>query len=151
MKPASATRRGRNSSTVAARAASNSSRLAKCPCSTTRVATPRAAASSRPLAPATLLITADTGRPASSSACMLLPLPEISTTITSALSRARRGHRLGSHPPIEVLPLHVTQGERRLAQGAALAMRLLRDFGRTVVADVRCERRDQHQRALEQI
>ena len=33
----------------------------------------------------------------------------------------------------------------------ALAVRLLRDLGRLVVADVRVERRDQHQRALEQL
>src|SRR5438128_2547548 len=83
MNPASATSRGEKRSTSAASAASKASRLPKPRCSTTRVAMPRAAAISSPLASARLLITALTGSRASSSACRLLPRPEISVTIKS--------------------------------------------------------------------
>src|SRR5262245_36256540 len=94
-------------------------------------------------------MTADTGSPASSSACMLLPRPEIRMTITRENSRS--DHRLGLDPAVEVFRLHVAEGERGLAQGSAFLVRLLRDLGGAVVADVRGKRRDQHQRALEQL
>src|SRR5438093_3007880 len=83
MNPASATSRGEKRSTSAASAASKASRLPKARCSTMRVAMPRAAAICSPLASARLLMTALTGSPASSSACRLLPRPEISVTIKS--------------------------------------------------------------------
>src|SRR6185295_12337113 len=80
MKPASATRRGLKTSISLASALSNASREANLRCSTTRVAMPCARANSNPCAPATLLITAETGNPASTSARRLLPRPEMSTT-----------------------------------------------------------------------
>src|SRR5512134_194433 len=80
MKPASATRRGAKRSISAASAASKSSRPARPRWSTTCVAMPRAAAIARPSASARLLMTALTGIPASRSACMLLPRPEMRTT-----------------------------------------------------------------------
>src|SRR5687767_629237 len=83
MKPARATSRGAKRSISAPSAASNASRVACARCSTTRVAMPRSRAIARPWAAASLAITALTGIPASMSACMLLPRPEISTTTKS--------------------------------------------------------------------
>src|ERR1043166_2523299 len=60
-------------------------------------------------------------------------------------------HGLGAHPAVEVLCAHVAEPEGRLAQRAALAMRLLRDLRRAVVADVRRKRGDQHERALDEL
>src|SRR5712692_9638267 len=79
MNPARTINRGATQSISSASAASNASRLKKRRCSTTRVATPRAVAVSRPLASASLLMTVVIGNPASSNACMLLPRPEMST------------------------------------------------------------------------
>src|SRR5882672_6315742 len=79
MNPASTINRGATRSISPASAASNSSRLEKRRCSTRRVATPRAAAVSRPLASASLLMTVVIGSAASSNACRLLPRPEMST------------------------------------------------------------------------
>src|SRR5882762_6931318 len=79
MNPASTINRGATRSISPASAASNSARLEKRRCSTSRVATPRAAAVSRPLASASLLMTVVIGSPASSNACRLLPRPEMST------------------------------------------------------------------------
>src|SRR5689334_24231655 len=98
-----------------------------------------------PFASARLLITADTGRRASSSASMLLPRPEIRTT-TDMLG-GRPGHRARLHPAVEIRAGDVAKRERRLAQRAAVVVRLLRDLSRAVVADVRRERGDQHERA----
>src|SRR5690349_13180252 len=147
MKPASATRRGACRSIAAARASSNASRVAKPRCSSTAVAMPRARANSRPAASPRLLITADTGSPASTSERMLLPRPEMRTT--SKLDGVP-DHRRRLHPAVEVRAAHVTERERRFAKRGALAMRLLRDLGRAVVADVRRERGHEHERALEQ-
>src|SRR5258706_7938396 len=80
MNPACATSRGENRSISRASTSSKASRVGKSPCLTTIVGTPRFAAIARPPAPATLLMTADTGMPASSSAWRLLPRPEIRTT-----------------------------------------------------------------------
>src|SRR5207302_482803 len=79
MNPARTINRGATRSISPASAASNASRPEKRRCSTTRIATPRAAAVSRPSAPGSLLMTVVIGSPASSSACMLLPRPEMST------------------------------------------------------------------------
>jgi len=80
MKPARTTRRGAYSSTARASAWSNASRVAKSRCGMVRAGIPAAVAYPRPAAPATLLITARTGMPASISAFRLLPRPEMSTT-----------------------------------------------------------------------
>src|SRR5205807_9636509 len=79
MNPARTINRGATRSISPASAASNASRPEKRRCSTTRIATPRAAAVSRPSAPGSLLMTVVIGSPASSRACMLLPRPEMST------------------------------------------------------------------------
>ena len=68
-----------------------------------------------------------------------------------ALHRSRPDHRVGAHPAVEVRRAHVAQRERGLAQRGALAVRLLRDLGGAVVADVRRERGHQHERALDQL
>src|SRR5687767_10108444 len=68
-----------------------------------------------------------------------------------AASSSRPDHRVGAHPAVEVLRAYVTERKRGVAQRAALAVRLLRDLGRAVVADVRRERGDQHERALEKL
>src|SRR6185503_4994987 len=83
MKPASATSRGEKRSISAASAASNASRVPCAPCSTTLAWMPRVRAKARPAAPASLEMTALTGIPASTSACRLLPRPEIRTTTKS--------------------------------------------------------------------
>ena len=59
--------------------------------------------------------------------------------------------RCGLHPLVELLRADVAQRERGVAQRRALAMRLLGDRRGLVVADVRVERGDQHQRALHQL
>jgi hypothetical protein len=51
---------------------------------------------------------------------------------------------------VEVLAADVAERQRRFAQRAAVAVRALGDLGGAVVADVRGQRGDQHQRALEQ-
>src|SRR6185295_14135897 len=151
MKPASTTSRGEKRSICVASARSKESRSANERCSTTAVAMPRAFAKSSPFACVWLLMTAETGSPASTSACMLLPRPEMRTTIIAAGSCRRADHRFGLHPAIEVLRADVAERERRLAQGAAVVVRLLGDLGGTVITDVRRERRHQHERALEEL
>src|SRR5690349_5230634 len=83
MKPASATRSGECRSIASASAASLASREGNSRSSTTRVGMPACAANFRPPAPARLLITAATfaGSPARTIASMLLPRPEMRTTI----------------------------------------------------------------------
>src|SRR5689334_9662413 len=58
---------------------------------------PRFSASCRPPAPATLLITAATGMPASRIACRLLPRPEMRTTTAMSARRHRPGVDLVRH------------------------------------------------------
>src|SRR5690348_12414590 len=82
---------------------------------------------------------------------MLLPRPEMRTTIIAAGSCRRPDHRFRLDPAVEVLRADVTESERRLAQRRSLPVRLLGDLGGTVVADVRRERRHEHQRALEEL
>src|SRR5215472_19008696 len=60
-------------------------------------------------------------------------------------------HLLRPHPLLELLLRDVAERDGRLLEGGAFAMRLLRDRGGLVVADVRIERRDEHQRALKQL
>src|SRR5512135_41558 len=166
MKPASATSLGAWRSISSASAASKASRDAKSRCATVRVATRHSRAIASPAASATLLTTAETGSPASSNACMLLPRPEMRTTIDMAgRSVAARYSRKScqnpswtgsrhvprAHPAIEVLRADVAEGERGLAQRGALAVRLLGDFRGAVVADHRRERSDEHERALDQL
>src|SRR5689334_8629 len=148
MKPASASSRGACRSIAAASASSNASREEKERCSTTVVGIPRERANSSPAASARLLITAATGSPASTSERMLLPRPDM--RMASKLVR-RPDHRRRLHPAVEILAAHVAERDCRLAKRGALAMRLLRDLRRAVIAYVRRERRDQHERTLEKL
>src|SRR5690348_7772763 len=83
MKPASAIRSGECRSIASASAVSKASREGNSRSSTTRVGMPACTANSRPAAPARLLITAAifAGSPARTIASMLLPRPEMRTTI----------------------------------------------------------------------
>src|SRR6185436_20203275 len=94
MNPAQATSRGEKLSSSAASTFSNASRVGKSACLTTRTGMPRLAAISRPPAPATLLMTADTAIPASRIACRLLPRPEMRTT--SAMSHDPEEDRIAA-------------------------------------------------------
>src|SRR5258706_4400781 len=58
--------------------------------------------------------------------------------------------QLRPDPGIELLPAEPAGGERSLAQARSFLVRLLRDLRRLVVADVRVQRRHEHQRALHQ-
>ena len=70
-------------------------------------------------------------------------------TATSApLSAAGAGHFARLHPGVELLRGDVAQGQRRVPQGAALGVGALGDLGRLIVADVRGQRGDQHQRVV---
>src|SRR5437660_10375410 len=67
------------------------------------------------------------------------------STVTTA------DHPFGAHPRIEIASADVTECERRFAQRRAFVMRLLRDCRGLVVADVRRERGDEHQRAADKL
>ncbi len=54
-------------------------------------------------------------------------------------------HLLRPHPLVELLGRDEARGDGGLAQAGALLVRLLGDLGGLVVADVRIQRRDQHQ------
>src|SRR5690606_25727445 len=119
----------------AASAASNASRLACARCSTTRVGIPRDSAKASPWASARLLRTPLTGRPASTSARRLLPLPEMRTTSTSvhplrpvAVLLGKRDHALAA---VEV---QRAQGDERPA-AAQLALHAERHHDAAVVQD----------------
>src|SRR4051812_27901470 len=60
----------------------------------------------------------------------------------------RMRHVLRPHPFVELLRRQEAQLERGLAQGEVLTVRLKRDSRRLLVADVRVERRHQHERAV---
>jgi hypothetical protein len=79
------------------------------------------------------------------------PLAELVASAAWRGSRARAGHLAGPHPGVELLAGHVAQRQRRLAQGEAGVVGVLGDGRGAVVADVRAERRHQHQRARHQL
>ena len=91
MNPASATSRGACRSISAASASSNRSRVGYAVCATTATGRLRDRANSTPAASARLLITAETGTPASTSDRMLLPRPEMRTTTLTAPPLSRAG------------------------------------------------------------
>src|SRR5262245_45011242 len=67
-------------------------------------------------------------------------------------SRARRervDHRFRPDPGVELLCGHEAESERCFAQGQILVVRLQRDLCGLLVADVRVERRHQHERVAE--
>lgn len=63
----------------------------------------------------------------------------------------RLQHLLRPYPFVELRFVQVAQLQRRGAQGGAFGVGLLGDFGGLVVADVRVQRGDQHQAALQQV
>jgi hypothetical protein len=81
----------------------------------------------------------------------LAKLAELVASAARRGSRARAGHLAGPHPGVELLAGHVAQRQRRLAQGEAGVVGVLGDGRGAVVADVRAERRHQHQRARHQL
>src|SRR2546427_11981212 len=60
-------------------------------------------------------------------------------------------HCFRADPLVELLGAHVAQREGRLFQGGALLVRLLGDLRGLVVADMRVERGDEHERVLQQL
>ena len=59
-------------------------------------------------------------------------------------------HRARLHPAVEIVGAEFAQLERRLAQPQPLGMRVLGDARRAVIADVRRQRGDEHQRRAQQ-
>src|SRR2546422_774195 len=153
MNPASAINCGAARSISQASAASNASRLEKRRCSTSRVATPRAAAVSRPLASASLLITVVIGSPASINACRLLPRPEMSTATdmsrsvdprrSVAVCLEQREHTLVSIQVQRALRLH-----RELIEGEDLFLNLLDLQKRNAAGARECEQLDIERRTV---
>uniref|UniRef100_A0A6B0VA16 Uncharacterized protein n=1 Tax=Ixodes ricinus TaxID=34613 RepID=A0A6B0VA16_IXORI len=60
-------------------------------------------------------------------------------------------HVLGAHPLVEVLRLEEAQLDGALLERGAFLVRRLGNLGRLVVADVRVQRRHQHERLVEQL
>src|SRR5687767_14795791 len=64
-------------------------------------------------------------------------------------SPAASHHLLGSHPCVELVACHETELDRDFSQRLTLLVRSLRDLGGIVVADVRIQSGDEHQRIVE--
>src|SRR5882672_10452867 len=77
-------------------------------------------------------------------ACMESP-------VVAAILTGLADHGLRPDPLVELLRCHIAERERRLLQGRAFLVRLLRDLRRLVVADVRVERGDEHERVPQQL
>src|SRR6266513_4143469 len=60
-------------------------------------------------------------------------------------------HLLRPNPLVELFRRDVPQRERGRLERGALPVRLLRDLRRLVVADVRVERGDEHERILQEL
>src|SRR3954468_24972192 len=86
---------------------------------------------------------------------MLLPRPEMRTTTDMVSrpdpSRGRPRHRGRLDPAVEIRAGYIAERERRFAKRAAVVVRFLRYLRGAVVADVRRERGDQHERALQEL
>src|SRR5262249_21735842 len=65
------------------------------------------------------------------------------------LSPLRSDHLLRTYQAIEVLAHEQAQLDTRVTQGDAALVRVLRHLGGVVVADMRAQRRDQHQGAFQ--
>src|SRR3954447_2554999 len=73
-------------------------------------------------------------------------------SVMASLSTASwASHLVGADEPIEVISRHVAEPDRLLAKRCSICMCRFGDCRRALVADRRCERGDQHQRALHQL